>query len=84
MVVQQLAVIAREAGAECCDTPDASPIQHEAASKNAWLMNGQTRSFCNCSMQEDCRSLLLEVLGTEKNKGDSKITEERREEWGDK
>ena len=51
---------AREAGAECCDTLDASPIQHKAANKSAWLMNGhmtpsqvhlqeeQTRTLCTC------------------------------------
>ena len=31
--------LAIEAGTECCDTPDASPIQHKATSKFAWLMN---------------------------------------------
>ena len=31
--------LAREAGAECCDTLDASPIQHKAARKSAQLMH---------------------------------------------
>ena len=32
---------------------DASPIQHKAASKSAWLMNGQTKS----SVQQHARRL---------------------------
>ena len=55
-----LLTVAIEAGAECCDTADASPIQHKAADKFAWFMDGhmtssqvhlpaeQTRTLCTC------------------------------------
>ena len=41
--------VAREAGGECCDTPDSSPIQHKAANLHgSWM--GRQRAHANAAV----------------------------------